>query len=74
MGRVGGDVAADGGHGIFHSLIVWSNIADVKLDALSTAAFTHSDISSGAPRRPVPGARPRSDGGCAGVRGALKNW
>ncbi|HVR74727.1 MAG TPA: lamin tail domain-containing protein [Planctomycetota bacterium] len=41
--------AADGGHGIFHSLIVWSNIADVKLDRLSTAVFTHSNVWSGAP-------------------------
>ncbi|MBI4600854.1 MAG: lamin tail domain-containing protein, partial [Planctomycetes bacterium] len=39
--------ASDGGHGTFHSMIVWNNIADVKLDALSTAGFTYSDISSG---------------------------
>ena len=39
--------ASDGGHGIFHSMILWDNIADVKLDSLSTASFTFSSISSG---------------------------
>jgi hypothetical protein len=38
--------AADGGHGTFDSMIVWNNTADVKTDALSTAAFTFSNISS----------------------------
>jgi len=36
--------AADGGHGQFHSMIIWDNIYDVKRDARSTVAFTHSDI------------------------------
>ncbi len=39
--------ASDGGHGIFHSMILWDNIADVKLDSLSTASFTFSNVSSG---------------------------
>ncbi len=36
--------AANGGHGQFHSMIIWDNIFDVKLDARSTVGFTHSDI------------------------------
>jgi hypothetical protein len=41
--------APDGGHGTFHSMIVWNNIADVKLDALSSATFAFSDVSTDAP-------------------------
>ncbi|MCZ6794951.1 MAG: CotH kinase family protein, partial [Planctomycetota bacterium] len=37
--------ASDGGHGDFHSMIVWNNTVDVQLDRLSTVSFTHSDIS-----------------------------
>jgi hypothetical protein len=35
----------DGGHGMFHSMIVWDNSVDVKIDDRSTASFTYSDIS-----------------------------
>jgi hypothetical protein len=39
--------AADGGHGTFHSMIVWNNIYDVKLDTRSTIAITYSDVDGG---------------------------
>jgi hypothetical protein len=37
--------AANGGHGTFHSMVIWHNSFDVLLDSLSTVSFTHSDIS-----------------------------
>ncbi len=37
----------DGGHGVFHSMIVWNNTIDVKLDALSSIELTFSDVSGG---------------------------
>lgn len=37
--------SAQGGHGIFHSLIVWANTVDIKTDRRSTATFTFSNIS-----------------------------
>jgi hypothetical protein len=39
--------APDGGHGVFHSMIIWDNAFDVKLDGLSSVAFTNSNISGG---------------------------
>ena len=41
------DDAADGGHAAFHSMIVWNNAFDVKVDRLSSVTFTHSNISGG---------------------------
>ncbi|MBN1441296.1 MAG: CotH kinase family protein, partial [Planctomycetes bacterium] len=37
-----------GGHGAYHSNIIWNNIRDVQLDARSSLVLTHSDVSSGA--------------------------
>jgi hypothetical protein len=39
------DDASDGGHATFHSMIIWNNAFDVKIDSLSTVTFTHSNIS-----------------------------
>jgi len=41
------DDAPDGGHATLHSMIIWNNAFDVKLDELSTVSFTHSNISQG---------------------------
>jgi hypothetical protein len=37
--------AADGGHGVFESTIVWGNTLGVKLDARSSISFSYSDLS-----------------------------
>jgi hypothetical protein len=36
--------ASDGGHCVLDSMIIWDNIADVKLDQKSTVSFSYSDI------------------------------
>jgi hypothetical protein len=41
------DAGPEGGHGTFHSMIVWNNVADVKLDDRSTIAFQFSDVGGG---------------------------
>jgi hypothetical protein len=38
------DAGPDGGHGDFHSSIVWGNAVDVIVDARSTAAFSFSNL------------------------------
>jgi hypothetical protein len=38
------DAGPQGGHGVFHSMIVWNNVRDVLLDDKSTVAFTYSLI------------------------------
>jgi hypothetical protein len=43
------DAGPQGGHGVFHSTIVWNNVADVKLDDKSTVDFNYSDVGGGAP-------------------------
>jgi hypothetical protein len=39
--------AGDGGHGTFHSMIVWSNTEEAVIDSLSSAAFTFSNLAGG---------------------------
>ncbi|MEM7231312.1 MAG: lamin tail domain-containing protein [Planctomycetota bacterium] len=40
------DDANDGGHGTFHSNIVWDNIVDVRVDALSSLDLSYSNVSA----------------------------
>jgi hypothetical protein len=45
-----------GGHGTFHSVIVWDNIVNVAVDARSTVSFTFSNVGySVDPTAPMPG-------------------
>ncbi|MEM7232145.1 MAG: CotH kinase family protein, partial [Planctomycetota bacterium] len=41
------DGASDGGHGMFHSTIVWKNNVDVRADSLSSISLTYSNVSEG---------------------------
>jgi hypothetical protein len=36
---------SQGGHGVFHSMILYNNIKDVDLDAASSISFSYTDIS-----------------------------
>ena len=47
------DAAPDGGHGAFHSMIVWNNSSDVIIDDVSSATFEFSNIGG---RDIFPGA------------------
>jgi len=38
---------SQGGHGTFHSMILWDSISNVKLEGNSTVEFTHSNIGGG---------------------------
>lgn len=49
--------ASDGGHAIIESSIVWNNIVDVKLDALSSVRFAYSNVRGG-----VRGSVPDGEG------------
>jgi hypothetical protein len=41
------DAGPEGGHGVFHSVIVWNNVVDVKRDDKSTVSFQFSDLGGG---------------------------
>jgi hypothetical protein len=41
------DAGPEGGHGTFHSIIIWNNVADVKLDDKSTVGFEFSNVGGG---------------------------